>query len=272
LSGYDTRRDAFLGTYRSYDRPLAVEQGACSNSDAYGDNACGVLQCELELAPGETRDLLVLLGIGSAERAGQETMAEYGNVARAGEELARLKAAWHSKLGNLVVETPDENLNHMLNVWGPYNALVTFNWSRAASLVYNGERNGLGFRDSVQDVLGILTADPDAARGRLELMLTGQLANGGAMPVVKPFDHHPGVSRAPVMNTSARMTACGSSMPSRRMWRRAAILTSTKRCCRMLTRAKIPCLDICAGRWSSTWNAPANMACHAAWKPIGMTA
>jgi N,N'-diacetylchitobiose phosphorylase len=76
-------------------------------------------------------------------------------------------------------------------MWGLYNCLITFAWSRAASLVYNGERDGLGFRDSVQDILGVLSAIPEEARQRLELMLTGQLANGGAMPIVKPFEHRP---------------------------------------------------------------------------------
>ncbi|MEJ5171020.1 MAG: hypothetical protein WHU10_08535, partial [Fimbriimonadales bacterium] len=73
-----------------------------------------------------------------------------------------------------------------------YNCLITFAWSRAASLVYNGERDGLGFRDSVQDLLGVTAAIPELARERLELLLTGQLSTGGALPVVKPFDHHPG--------------------------------------------------------------------------------
>jgi len=80
---------------------------------------------------------------------------------------------------------------------GPYNCLITFAWSRAASLVYNGERDGLGFRDSVQDILGVIAAIPQEARTRLELMLTGQLANGGAMPIVKPFGHKPGHEKEP---------------------------------------------------------------------------
>jgi cellobiose phosphorylase len=107
-----------------------------------------------------------------------------------------LKGNWHAKLGSLVVETPDEELNHTINVWGLYNCLITFAWSRAASLVYNGERDGLGFRDSVQDILGVAAAIPEEARMRLELMLTGQLSNGGAMPVIKPFEHRPGHEKA----------------------------------------------------------------------------
>jgi N,N'-diacetylchitobiose phosphorylase len=197
MDGYDTSRDAFLGPYRGYHNPLVVEQGRCTNSNAYGDNACGTLQTNLALQPSESRELLVMLGIGDARSVGKRTVAEYGSLERAGIELRALKDNWHAKLGSLVVETPDEALNHTINVWGLYNGLITFAWSRAASLVYNGERDGLGFRDSVQDVLGVTAAIPEKARARLELMLTGQLSNGGAMPVIKPFEHRPGRETPP---------------------------------------------------------------------------
>jgi N,N'-diacetylchitobiose phosphorylase len=197
LEGYDTSRDAFLGPYRSYHNPLVVERGRCTNSDAYGDNACGSLQTSLTLQPGETSQVLVMLGIGDARSVGRRTVAEFGSPERAGVELRKLKDTWHARLGSLVVETPDEALNHTVNVWGLYNCLVTFAWSRAASLVYNGERDGLGFRDSVQDILGVIGAIPDEAGARLELMLTGQVSNGGAMPVVKPFEHRPGHEKRP---------------------------------------------------------------------------
>jgi cellobiose phosphorylase len=197
LAGYDTSREAFIGPYRGYNNPLAVEKGQCANSNAYGDNACGSLQADLTLQPGESRELLILLGIGDARTVGKRTLAEFGSLERAEAEFQKLKENWHARLGSLMVETPDEDLNHTVNVWGLYNCLITFAWSRAASLVYNGERDGLGFRDSVQDILGVTAAIPEEARQRLELLLTGQVSNGGAMPIVKPFDHHPGQEKAP---------------------------------------------------------------------------
>jgi N,N'-diacetylchitobiose phosphorylase len=197
LAGYDTSREAFLGPYRSYHNPLVVEQGQCTNSNAYGDNACGCLQTNLTLRPGESREVLVMLGIGDARSVGKRTLTEFGSLERAGIELQKLKDTWHARLGSLVVETPDEELNHTVNVWGLYNCLVTFAWSRAASLVYNGERDGLGFRDSVQDLLGVTAAIPEEAGARLELLLSGQLSNGGAMPIVKPFEHRPGHEMPP---------------------------------------------------------------------------
>jgi cellobiose phosphorylase len=195
--GYDTSREAFIGPYRAYHNPLAVEKGQCSNSNAYGDNACGSLQSYLTLQAGESRTLLVMLGIGDARTVGKRTFAEFGSLERAEAELQKLKDSWHARLGSLVVETPDEDLNHTINVWGLYNCLITFAWSRAASLVYNGERDGLGFRDSVQDLLGVTAAIPDESRQRLELLLTGQVSNGGAIPVIQPFNHHPGQEKVP---------------------------------------------------------------------------
>lgn len=197
LVGYDTSREAFLGPYRSYHNPLAVEQGQCSNSNAYGDNSCGTLHTTLTLQPGESREVLVMLGIGDAHVVGKHTVAEFGSLERAAAELQKLKDAWHARLGSLVAETPDEDFNHTVNVWGLYNCLITFAWSRAASLVYNGERDGLGFRDSVQDILGIAAAIPEEAQARLELMLTGQVSSGGAIPVIQAFGHRPGHESPP---------------------------------------------------------------------------
>ena len=197
LSGYDTSREGFLGLYRGYHNPEVVTNGKCTNSDAYGDNACGAMQADLVLEPGETKDFLVLLGIGDANTVGKGTMDTFGSLEKAESELGKLKDYWHEKLGSMVVETPDPELNSTINVWGLYNCLITYAWSRAASLTYNGERDGLGFRDSVQDLLGVFAAIPGEAQERLELMLTGQLSNGGAIPVIQPFEHNPGHESSP---------------------------------------------------------------------------
>ncbi len=197
VAAFDSNRDVFLGPYGTYAHPAALEKGQCSGSLAYGDNACGSLQSDLELAPGESREMMVMLGVGKAVEAGSRAVAEFGTVARCEEELLKMKAGWHAKLDGVEVKTPDADFNHMVNMWNPYNALITFAWSRSASLVYNGERDGLGFRDSVQDVLGVAAMIPEECRARLEMLLTGQLAHGGAMPQVFPFSHHPGHETPP---------------------------------------------------------------------------
>jgi len=197
IDGYDTSRDAFLGPYRGYHNPQVVENGQSKNSNVYGDNACGSIHTSLTLQPGESREILIMMGIGDARTVGKRTVSEFGSFECADSELRKIKSNWHSKLGSLVVETPDEEFNHTINMWGLYNCLITFAWSRAASLVYNGERDGLGFRDSVQDIVGVSAAITKEAGERLELMLTGQLSNGGALPIIKPFEHNPGHEKPP---------------------------------------------------------------------------
>jgi N,N'-diacetylchitobiose phosphorylase len=197
VTGYETVREKFLGAYGGYAAPEVVVSGQCSNFLAEGDNVCGALQANVKLAPGQTKELIVLLGLGTVASHGRKTVARFGNPARCEQELAKLKSAWHAPLANLNVQTPDENLDHMINVWNAYNALITYAWSRSASLVYNGERDGLGFRDTVQDMLGAIPLLQEGVKPRLELMLTGQVANGGAIPVIKPFSHKPGHEKPP---------------------------------------------------------------------------
>ncbi len=197
LAGYETVRERFLGSYGGYAAPEVVVQGRCSNFLAEGDNVVGGQQADLVLAPGETREIIVLLGLGTVGSHGRKTVAEFGNPERCAAEFGKLKAAWHAPLASLQVRTPDPEFDHMVNVWNAYNALITYAWSRSASLIYNGERDGLGFRDTVQDVLGAIPLLREGVKPRLELMLTGQLANGGAIPVIKPFSHKPGSEKPP---------------------------------------------------------------------------
>jgi N,N'-diacetylchitobiose phosphorylase len=194
---FETLRDHFLGNYGTYAAPQALEQGRLTNFETAGENVVGVQEVDLDLEPGESRELLVLLGLGTPESHGVRTVAEFGNAERCELELERLKTSWHERLGSVRVKTPDPEFDSMVNVWNAYNALICYAWSRSASLIYNGERDGLGFRDTVQDFLGVTPLLKADMRERLELMLTGQVSSGGAMPLVRPFSHRPGHEKAP---------------------------------------------------------------------------
>jgi len=164
---------------------------------AEGENGCGTFQADLVLAPGESRELIVMLGIGTPQSHGRSAIAQFGSSERCETEFQALKQHWHNLLESVKVKTPDPDFDHMANVWGGYNSLITYAWSRHASMIYNGERDGLGFRDTVQDFLGVMPLMKEQIRERLELMLTGQVAVGGAMPVIKTFGHRPGREKAP---------------------------------------------------------------------------
>lgn len=198
VTGYDTDREIFLGDYRTYANPETVEKGACKNSLGYGDNPCGSLQIKFELKPGEDKEFLVIVGIGKAEVQGKQTVQAYNDISLADRELEEVKAHWHKKLEGFKANTPDPELNSTVNMWGGYNNLITFTWSRAVSLIYSGiDRDGLGYRDTVQDLVGVAQLIPEDVRETLELMITAQVSTGGAMPVVLPTSHQPGKEKAP---------------------------------------------------------------------------
>lgn len=198
VTGYDTDREVFLGPYRTYANPVTVENGRCNNSQAYGDNPCGALQADIVLDAGETKEFLVILGIGKAEIEGKAAVKEFTDISNADKELKKVKDYWHKRMKGISAETPDKELNSTINTWGIYNCLITYAWSRAVSLIYSGiDRDGLGYRDTVQDFLGVFHTIPEEARERLELMITGQVSTGGAMLVLQPFYHNPGHEKAP---------------------------------------------------------------------------
>lgn len=209
VTSFDTDRDLFLGPHRTQARPLAVEKGECSGSQTIGDNSCASLHARLDLAPDETKQLIFMLGVGHPDeewtrqgdtiRPAREIIAEFGTPERVNAELEKIQAEWRDALAPLQVSTPDAEMNSMVNVWHAYQTHMTFNWSRGVSLIEAGGRDGLGYRDTVQDILAVTHAIPDAVRERLDLILTGQTEEGGAMPLVLPLTHNPGHEETPTL-------------------------------------------------------------------------
>ncbi len=194
--GFDGDRDGFIGPYGDFRSPAALtdpEHPGCRNSVGLSDNICGAIQSDMELQPDEEREVLVVVGIGRANHAGAEALAELSVEGAVDEQLAILKDHWRLYLSAFQCESPDPDFDHMVNVWGAWNALMTFEWSRSCSLVYTGEsRDGFGFRDTVQDCLGVTAMMPADVRERLILMLSAQDACGGAQPEVRAWSHKPG--------------------------------------------------------------------------------
>ncbi|MBR1528835.1 MAG: N,N'-diacetylchitobiose phosphorylase [Oscillospiraceae bacterium] len=187
--------EKFIGPYRTYSNPIMVEDGKCDESMNFNSNACGALRTEITLQPGETKELIYFLGQkNDAESAG--ILKAYEQAGKVDAELEELKSYWHGKLANFEVETPSEEFNNMMNVWNAYQCFITFIWSRAASFIYCGLRNGYGYRDTVQDIQGIIHLDPEMAAEKIRFMLSAQVDNGGGLPLVK-FNHNAGHENTP---------------------------------------------------------------------------
>ena len=197
VSGFDGDLEVFQGRHGSIARPEAVCKGGCSNSEASGDMPCGAFELSATLAAGESTQCACVFGVGRAEEAGETARAAVSSSEQRTELLDRIREYWQQRVSVLKVHTPDPLFDSMVNLWAPFNSLMTFYWSRTASLVYAGERDGLGYRDTVQDIVAAASLVTDEAKERLELMITGQYANGGCKPVVQPFHHRPGHEEEP---------------------------------------------------------------------------
>ena len=196
VSGYCGNKENFLGRYHGYGDPQGVTTGKLDGSMNYNENACGALSAVLVLNPGETAHLAFIVGAKNREES-RALMARYADPAAVcPEELAALKAHWHTRLENFQIHTPSAEMNSMINTWNAYNCFMTFTWSRAASFIYCGLRNGYGYRDTVQDIQGVIHLAPEQAEEKIRFMLSAQVDNGGGLPLVK-FTHNPGHEDTP---------------------------------------------------------------------------
>jgi len=194
-TGFDTQRDVFLGPYRGWEAPAAVERGSSFNSIAYGWAPIGSHQVDLTLHPKETRNVIFLLGYHENpqdekfdppqsqtinKRTVRPVIEKYLAKPNADAAFTELKDHWNRLLGVLQVDTPSIDTDRMVNIWNAYQCMVTFNMSRSASFYESGIGRGMGFRDSNQDLLGFVHMIPERARERIVDLAATQLATGGA--------------------------------------------------------------------------------------------
>ena len=230
IQGFDTDREAFTGLYNGFDRPQAVMEGSPRNSEAHGWSPIASHYLEFDLAPGESRELVFVLGYvenaddekwemprtgsgqlsgdsyplsgsSSAELNGASTdnrqpltdhrniinktkakavIQRFDSVGKVDQALSELSSYWDELLGAYRVESGDEKLDRMVNIWNPYQCMVTLNMSRSASFFESGIGRGMGFRDSNQDLIGFVHQVPGRARQRILDIAATQFEDGSA--------------------------------------------------------------------------------------------
>ena len=140
--GFDCLRDKFIGLYHTEDNPVAVINGKCSGSFEKGNNHCGSLQKNIILEPGEEIRLVFMLGEGNREK-GKEIRKKYSNFENVDNSYKQLEKYWADKMSRLQINTPNEGMNTMINIWNLYQSEVNIMFSRFASFIELGGRTGL---------------------------------------------------------------------------------------------------------------------------------
>ncbi|WP_282037938.1 GH36-type glycosyl hydrolase domain-containing protein [Saccharicrinis aurantiacus] len=206
IDGFDTDRETFIGMHNGFHNPQVVKAGKATNSEAHGWSPIASHYIEVELAPGQEEEFVFILGYVENEAdnkweskgvinkekalAMQEQFNTPEKVMAAFDEL---KDYWTGLLDNIQIDSDEEPLNRMVNIWNQYQCMVTFNMSRSASFFESGIGRGMGFRDSNQDLIGFVHQIPEKAKERILDIAATQFEDGGCyhqyQPLTKKGNH-----------------------------------------------------------------------------------
>jgi cellobiose phosphorylase len=200
IDGFDTDRESFVGLYNEISGPQAVLEGKPCNSHAHGWSPIASHYKEITLKAGESQELIFVLGYIENpdeekwqskgiinKKPAKALIAKFDSVEKVNAALADLAAYWDKLLSIYNINSSDDKLNRMVNIWNQYQCMVTFNMSRSASFFEVGIGRGMGFRDSNQDLIGFVHQIPERARERILDIAATQLESGGAYHQYQPL-------------------------------------------------------------------------------------
>ena len=200
FDGFDTDRETFIGMYNGFDAPQQVLSGTSGNTRAHGWSPIASHRFDLSLNPGESTELVFVLGyvenpqeekfiapgVINKKRA-LDMLEAFSTAGKANAAFEELRAFWDNLLGRFNVSSDVPELDRTVNIWNQYQCMITFFFSRSASYFESGIGRGMGFRDSNQDLAGIVHMIPDRARQRIIDIASTQFPDGGCYHQYQPL-------------------------------------------------------------------------------------
>lgn len=180
ITGYDCLDEEFMGMYRDFQNPKAIEEGNLRNSQSQGRDIMAAMQHDFELQPDEEAKFIVLVGVVFSKESAVSLKQRYNEWHEAERGLSEVNMYWDKYLSHTTCETPSDEFNITFNIWNKYQAWVTSRWSRMDSY-YVGGSSIIGFRDSWQDMLAILPNDLEWAKQRAIYLLEHQFPDGSTL-------------------------------------------------------------------------------------------
>lgn len=200
IQGFDTDRETFLGLYNGFNAPQTVVEGKANNSEAHGWSPIASHYFEISLNPGESKELVFILGYAENpeeqkwekhkvinKAPANSIMEKFSTTHKVNAAFGELKNFWSELLSVYQVQTPEVETNRMVNIWNQYQCMITFCMSRSASYFESGIGRGMGFRDSNQDLVGFLHQIPEKAKERILDIAATQFEDGGAYHQYQPL-------------------------------------------------------------------------------------
>ncbi|WP_346862207.1 GH36-type glycosyl hydrolase domain-containing protein [uncultured Draconibacterium sp.] len=200
IAGFDTDRETFMGLYNGFDEPKVVADGQSKMSVAHGWSPIASHSIEVELQPGESKDFVFVLGYIENEQdekweskgiinktKAKALISKFDTSEKVDAAFAELNQYWDDLLQIYNVDSGDDKLDRMVNIWNQYQCMITFCFSRSASFFESGIGRGMGFRDSNQDLIGFVHQIPERARERIIDIASTQFQNGACYHQYQPL-------------------------------------------------------------------------------------
>jgi cellobiose phosphorylase len=179
LKSFDCDKESFIGLYESEEHPQAMRQECLAGRAGRFGDAIAALQVEVELAPGETRQVVFTLGAAENDKEDPYALIEqYTAPEKAAAALEDVHALWSRFVDPEHVETPDPALNLMTNYWLKYQAISCRLWGKSAFYQVSA---GYGFRDQLQDCQIFLVSEPEYTRRQILLHAAQQFVEGDVL-------------------------------------------------------------------------------------------
>jgi cyclic beta-1,2-glucan synthetase len=176
--GVTTDRTEFLGRMGSYRHPAALERIGLAGAVEAGLDPCAAIQMHVDLPAGGTEELYFLLGQGQDRAQTLELIRRYQSEEQVEQAWQAVHSQWDDILGDIQIETPDPEMDRLLNRWMQYQSLSCRLWGRTALYQSSG---AFGFRDQLQDVMGLLHSRPEIARQHILLAASRQFEEGDVL-------------------------------------------------------------------------------------------
>ena len=193
-ASFDADKESFLGMYRDQQMPRSVLEGRLQKHTGNGLDPVASLHINVALQPGEEKTVSFVLGAASSLEEAKMLVKKYRKTGAVRAALERVKQGWTERLGTVRVDTPDEAMNLMLNVWLKYQAISGRIWGRTA---YYQTGGAYGFRDQLQDSQIFLPIAPERTQQQILIHAKHQFKDGTVYHWWHPLTeigHHPDVS------------------------------------------------------------------------------
>ena len=174
-SSYSGDRTQFLGRNRSRSNPAAMDFVTLDNRCGAGMDPAGALQVPVAIDPGQTVEIVFLLGEVASLEAVRDLVQRYSNGETVERALGATRKWWDDRLGSIQVRTPYQSTNFLLNRWLLYQSLSCRFWARSALYQSGG---AFGFRDQLQDSVAYLYSAPDLTRAHILTAASHQFVQG----------------------------------------------------------------------------------------------